>query len=218
MTNTHDVDAQLAAAADARNTNADAVILLALKSLGLSLRGRTAARYLEVTEGDQGAFDVSFQGLLDVDGNDLDEELNNEEEYGVMQLEDWRLNELVGPEEAPTFITVWLNGRTPVWRIDLEKASALEAGPEPVPLATVVLVDGKPRSSCCQASIECQKDYTDTNVYEVREADVDDDGKVVSVRYDYVKTYDGIDGQNWQVTCSACGRSVDDDSVAFEEG
>lgn len=89
--------------------------------------------------------------------------------------------------------------------------------PEPSTPSTVVLVDGKPRSSCCQASIACQKDYTDTNVYEVREADTDENGKVIAARYAYVKTYDGIDGFNWQVTCSGCGQPIVEDTIEFEE-
>ena len=84
-------------------------------------------------------------------------------------------------------------------------------------MSTVIAVNGKARSSCCEADIEYTKDYTDTHVFAPYEADVDENGDVVRVRYSFVKTYDGMDGTNTQVTCSACGISIDTDGVDFYE-
>lgn len=74
-----------------------------------------------------------------------------------------------------------------------------------------------PRSSCCNARIQCQKDYTDTHVYSVDEIETDDDGKIITARYSFDKTYDGIDGNNWAVTCSQCGEVIDTGDIEFEE-
>lgn len=129
------IDAQLSAAIATRNSSSDVVTVLALKSLGVNLRKQfPSARYLELTEGDQSETDVVFHALLDADDLDvLDTEgkvvdwLDDEDIDSIMQLEDWRLHDMVGPEKAPTFVTVRLSGRTPYWRIDLEKAAELEA-------------------------------------------------------------------------------------------
>jgi hypothetical protein len=84
-------------------------------------------------------------------------------------------------------------------------------------MSTIIDTDDGPCSSCCHAEIKCQKDYTDTHVYVVFEAGTDDNGKVVSASYAFEKTYDGISGDNWSVTCSQCGQEIETADIEFEE-
>lgn len=84
-------------------------------------------------------------------------------------------------------------------------------------MSHIVLIDGKPRSSCHRAEIECTKDYTDTHVFVVDEADTDDGGNVTAARYSFVKTYDGMDGENWAVKCRECGEPINQDNIDFQQ-
>jgi len=83
--------------------------------------------------------------------------------------------------------------------------------------STVICTPEGPRSSCCQAEIEVTKEYTDTNVYVGTECELDENGTVISVGYQYVKTYDGTDGENFTATCRECLRDIDLSVIDFEE-
>jgi hypothetical protein len=82
---------------------------------------------------------------------------------------------------------------------------------------TIIATDDGPRSSCCRATMTAQKEYTDTHTYAVESCDVDDNGNVVSFTYRPVKTYDGIDGENFGVECDQCGREISTDNLDWEE-
>lgn len=76
---------------------------------------------------------------------------------------------------------------------------------------------GLPVSSCCHAPVERTCDYTDTHLFDVTEADVDEDGKVISARYTFRETYDGTDGENVTVTCQKCGQVIDQGGIDWDE-
>lgn len=83
-------------------------------------------------------------------------------------------------------------------------------------MSHIVSTDQGPRSNCCGLSIKVQKEYTDTHVFEVTECETDDNGNVIAATYKFVKTYDGMDGENFRAYCGGCGGGVG--GVEFEEG
>lgn len=81
----------------------------------------------------------------------------------------------------------------------------------------LIIVDGKPVSSCCQAEIQRTCEYTDTHVFIVDDAEVDETGKVVYATYTFLKTYDGLDAGNITIACHQCGREIEaEDSDEWE--
>jgi len=84
--------------------------------------------------------------------------------------------------------------------------------------STIIATENGPRSSCCRAEVEVTKDYTDTNVYVVDEMEVDESGKLIEARYRYVKTYDGLDGENFTVRCRGCLADIDESGFDLVEG
>lgn len=84
-------------------------------------------------------------------------------------------------------------------------------------MSAIVSTDRGPRSSCCEAPIQIKKDYTDTHVYEVSSVDTDKNGKVIAAGYKFIKTYDGTDGENFEVTCDKCGQEITADIDWDEE-
>jgi len=83
--------------------------------------------------------------------------------------------------------------------------------------STVVCTSEGPRSSCCMAEIEVTKDYTDTCVYVAAECETDENGTVISVGYRFVKTYDGMDAEDFTVQCRGCLADIDLSTIDFEE-
>lgn len=85
-------------------------------------------------------------------------------------------------------------------------------------MSTIVGTKDGPRSSCHRAKITVTKEYTDTHVYEVEDFYTDDNEKITHVTYEFVKTYDGIDGENFSATCSECGEGIiTDEDTDWEE-
>lgn len=83
--------------------------------------------------------------------------------------------------------------------------------------AHLIVIDGKPVSSCCHMPVERTCDYTDTHLFDVTEADVNEDGKVVSATYTFRKTYDGTDGANVAFTCQDCGQEIEQGDIEWDE-
>ena len=81
----------------------------------------------------------------------------------------------------------------------------------------LIMVNGQPVSSCCQAEVQRTAEYTDTHYYAVFEAGTDDSGKIVSASYAFEKTYDGMDGENVAITCTRCGREIEQEGIDWEE-
>lgn len=83
--------------------------------------------------------------------------------------------------------------------------------------STVIAVDGQARSSCCKAEIEINADYTDTIVRVATDVDLDDDGKVIGVTYAFVRTYDGMDGENYRTFCRECNKNIETNGIDWSE-
>lgn len=83
--------------------------------------------------------------------------------------------------------------------------------------ARLIVIGGKPVSSCCNAPVERTCDYTDTHLFDVTEVDTDESGKVISARYTFRETYDGTDGGNVTVTCQNCGREIKQGDIEWDE-
>lgn len=84
-------------------------------------------------------------------------------------------------------------------------------------MSHIVSTDEGPRSSCCGATISAEKNYTDTHIFEITECETDDNGNVTAATYKFVKTYDGMDGENFRVYCENCDGDITDD-INFDEG
>lgn len=74
-------------------------------------------------------------------------------------------------------------------------------------LSTVIAVDGQARSSCCKAEIEITKDYTDTHVFVAEDIETFEGGEAV-IHYQFVRTYDGMDGENVTIKCRECEQAI----------
>lgn len=81
----------------------------------------------------------------------------------------------------------------------------------------IVKTDEGPRSSCCGLEVKVRKDYTDTHVYVVDECETDENGNVIAATYKFVRTYDGLDGENFRAYCENCDADITDD-IELEEG
>lgn len=93
-----------------------------------------------------------------------------------------------------------------------------DEGQHPPILAVLVCQGGVPVSSCCRAEVYRSVDYTDTAVSVLADCETSEDGVVSAAYYRYVKSYDGIDGENERVYCSGCEADIDVEGVALDEG
>lgn len=94
-----------------------------------------------------------------------------------------------------------------------------DATPAVPKLATVIEVDGEPRSSCCRARLTPSHEVgPDVAVFHVEEMFPAEGEHPRSLRVSFVKTYDGMDSGPWVVNCEQCGGLIDIGDIEIEEG
>jgi hypothetical protein len=84
--------------------------------------------------------------------------------------------------------------------------------------ATIIEVDGKPRSSCCRAELGITREVgPDTSVFDAEELLPAEGTMPPSLRVSYRKTYDAVDNGPFEVNCGKCGRGIDTSDIDIEE-